>query len=126
MFSAIILVIRTALHTNPRIANHRACFAVSSFAMDSRGYSGWNGVEWRAGRRERRPKGSGKKKRRRTGCHKFKQQLTFRVKACGNGPLAMRICNAVSAERSAALFNTNKSVLALAKRIHAPRESRCE
>lgn len=46
-------------------------------------------------------KGSGKKKRR-TGCHKFKQQLTFRVKACGNGPLAMRICNVVSAERSTA------------------------
>lgn len=72
-------------------------------------------------------KGSGKKKRRRTGCHKFKQQLTFRVKACGNGPLAMRICNAVSAERAAPrskpVFNTKRPVLA--KRIHAPRESRC-
>lgn len=39
--------------------------------------------------------------RGRTGCHKFKQQLTFRVKVCGNGPLATRICIAVSERREA-------------------------
>lgn len=68
----------------------------------------WGGMESRS--TGEKTEGIGKEKeRRRTGCHKFKQQLTFRVKACGNGPLAMRICNAVSAERSAALCSTRRS-----------------
>lgn len=56
-----------------------------------------NEAEWKVARRGTREKTRDERDEggRKEGCHKFKQQLTFSVKACGNGPLATRICIAV-------------------------------
>lgn len=60
-----------------------------------------------------------------TGCHKFKQQLTFRVKVpCGNGPLAdTYLYRREGTERREAPSDTRRPFRPFAKRIHAARES---